>query len=477
MQGQNFIAGEWRGTPSRHTLNPSDLDETVGVYADATIDDAADAMEAARQALPGWASSNIQTRSDILRRTGDLLAAHAKEIGTLLAREEGKPLAEGIGEAVRAAQLFHFYAGECVRHPGQWHDSIRPGHNIIVSYEPVGVVTAITPWNFPIAIPAWKTAAALAYGNTMVLKPSELAAGCAVILTKLLIEAGLPDGVFNLVLGDGRALGETLISRANAVSFTGSTPTGRQVLQMVAPTMAKVQLELGGKNPFIVLDDADLDVAVDAAAQGAWGQTGQRCTGSERVIVTKGIHDAFVEKMLERAKTLKVGHALDEGTQMGPVANKPQLDKNIGFINRAKSDGAELAFGGNLVEARTSGHYLAPTLFLNTDNKMELNRQEVFGPVAGIIKVEDFDEAISVARDCELALSSGIATTNLKHAERFRRESNAGLVTVNAPTAGVDYHAPFGGRAPSGYGAREMGTAAAEFFTESKTAYINHGVA
>jgi aldehyde dehydrogenase (NAD+) len=277
-------------------------------------------------------------------------------------------------------------------------------------------------------------------------------------------------------MGDGRELGQALIDGADAVSFTGSTPTGRMIVKMAAPSMTKVQLELGGKNPFIVLDDADLDVAVEAAAQGTWGQTGQRCTGSERIIVTKGIHDAFVERLVKRVSSFKVGHALDADSQIGPVATRPQYDKNLAFIAKARNSGAELAIGGGPVDVWTRGFYLAPTLFVGTDNRMELNREETFGPIAGVIKVEDFDEAIAVARDCELALSSGIATTSLKNAERFRRESSAGLVMINAPTAGLEYHVPFGGRAPSGYGGREQGTASAEFFTEMKTTYINHGV-
>ncbi|ARS26104.1 aldehyde dehydrogenase family protein [Sphingomonas sp. KC8] len=477
MHGRNYIDGQWRNGGARlATTNPSDLDEIVGEYDQASVADAEDAIHAARRALPAWAAANIQLRGDMLRKVGDALYARAQDVGTLLAREEGKTLKEGIGEAVRAAQVFHYFAGETVRHPGQWYNSLRDGHNVIVSYEPVGVVAAITPWNFPIAIPAWKVAAALAYGNTVVLKPSEYAPGCAVLLAEMLEQAGVPNGVFNLLLGDGRSIGQTLIDGADAVTFTGATPTGRRILQMAAPTMTKVQLELGGKNPFIVLDDADLDVAVEAAAQGTWGQTGQRCTGSERIIVTKGIHDAFVERLVQTVSNYRVGHALDPQTEIGPVANQAQLDKNLGFINRARADGAELVAGGHVKEARTRGHFLAPTLFLNTTNAMELNREEIFGPVAGIIKVEDLDEAIAVARDCELALSSGIATTSLKSAERYRRASNAGMMTVNAPTAGVEYHVPFGGRAPSGFGGREQGAASAEFFTEIKTAYINHGV-
>jgi acyl-CoA reductase-like NAD-dependent aldehyde dehydrogenase len=477
MRGHNLIDGRWRSSgEARPTFSPSDLDEEVGCYAQAGPAEAEEAVAAARRAQPYWARFNMQARADILRKTGDLLFGRALEIGTLLAREEGKVLKEAVGEVGRAAHVFHYYAGEVMRHPGQWYNSLRDGHNIIVSYEPVGVIAAITPWNFPIAIPAWKCAGALAYGNTVVLKPSEFAPGCAVILGQLLEEAGLPPGCFNLVMGDGRELGPPLIDGADAVSFTGSTPTGRRIVQMAAATMTKVQLELGGKNPFIVLDDADLDIAVAAAAEGTWGQTGQRCTGSERIIVTKGIHDVFVERLVKVVQAIKVGHALDADSQVGPVATQLQFDKNLDFIRRAKAAGAELALGGVAIECRTRGLYLAPTLFLGTNNAMELNREETFGPIAGVIKVEDFDEAIAVARDAEFALSSGIATSSLKNAERYRRESTAGMVMINAPTAGLEYHVPFGGRAPSGYGGREQGAASAEFFTESKTTYINHGV-
>jgi aldehyde dehydrogenase (NAD+) len=477
MKGRNFIDGAWRdGELALQTYNPSDLDELVGQYARAGVAEAEEALAAARRAAADWRRFNMQARADILRRVGDALLVRADELGALLSREEGKTLKEGIGEVQRAAHVFHYYAGEVVRHPGQWYNSMRDGHNIVVTYEPVGVVLAITPWNFPIAIAAWKVAGALAYGNTVILKPSEYAPGCAVALAELLEQAGLPRGVFNLLLGEGRAFGQMLIEGVDAVTFTGSTPTGSMIVQMAAPAMTKVQLELGGKNPFIVLDDADLDTAVEAATQGTWGQTGQRCTGSERIIVTKGIHDAFVERLVKAVASLKVGHALHPDTQMGPVANQAQFQKNLDCIARARAEGAELAFGGGAIDAPTRGYFLAPTLFLDTDNRMELNQEETFGPIAGVIKVEDFDAAIAVAQDSRFALSSGIATTSLKNAERFRRESKAGLVMVNAPTAGLEYHVPFGGRPPSGYGGREQGAASAEFFTELKTSYINHGV-
>lgn len=477
MKGQNYIDGAWReGTVPFETYSPSDLDETVGTYSKASAADVEEAMAAARRALPGWRSFNMQARSDLLRKVGDLLIARSEEIGTLLSREEGKTKPEGVGETIRAAQCFHFYAGEVLRHPGQYLNSMRDGHNIIVSYEPVGVIAAITPWNFPMALPSWKVAGALAYGNTIVLKPSSFVPGCAIMLARLLEEVGLPKGVFNLVMGDGSVTGNIMIDAADALTLTGGTETGRKVLQRAAQTMTKCQLELGGKNPLIVLDDADLDLAVEIAANGAWVQTGQRCTGTERFIVTKGIHDAFVERVTKAAKGYRVGHALDADTQIGPVATLPQFNSNMDFIEKAKTEGAELAAGGNAVECRTRGLYMAPTLFIGTSNDMQINQHESFGPIASVIKVEDLDEAIAAANDCEYALSSGIATTNLKNAERFRRTSKAGMVMVNAPTAGLEYHVPLGGRSPSGFGPRETGTASADFFTEVKTSYINHGV-
>jgi aldehyde dehydrogenase (NAD+) len=474
----NLINGVWRQLDASFaTFNPSDLDEEVAVYGQADAAFAEEAIQAARAALPGWRSHNIQSRSDILRRAGDALLADAEAIGRLLAREEGKVLREAVGEVVRAAQVFHYFSGETVRHPGQTFPSLRDGHSIQVDHEPVGVCALITPWNFPIAIPAWKVAAALAYGNTCVLKPSEFAPGCAVRLAEILIEAGLPAGALNLVQGDGRVLGGPLIAGADAVSFTGATPTGQAILAQAAPSMTKVQLELGGKNPLIVLDDADLDLAVEVALQGTFGQTGQRCTGSSRLIVTRGLHDAFVEKLAQRTRALKVGHALEPLSEIGPVATDAQLAKNLEFIASAKAEGGELVAGGDQIEPGRRGRYLAPTLFVGTRNDMRLNRHEVFGPVAGVIAVDDLDEAIAVARDCDLALSSGICTQDLRAAERFRRASPAGMVMVNTPTAGVEYHVPFGGRAPSGFGGREQGSAAADFFTEMKTTYVRHGVA
>jgi aldehyde dehydrogenase (NAD+) len=475
--GKLLIDGQWRDSGrSEPNRNPSDLSDVVGDYAWASASDAGEALAAARKAFLGWGRSNPQFRSDILRRTGDLILARADALATLLAREEGKLLRDARGEVTRAAQIFHFYAGECLRPPGRFLPGLRDGFNVIVEHEPVGVVALITPWNFPIAIPAWKAAAALAYGNTVVLKPSEITPGCAVALAELLIEAGLPSGVFNLVNGSGAELGDALIDGADAISFTGSTPTGRKVLERAAATMTKVQLELGGKSPLVVLADADLDLAVDSALDGAFRQTGQRCTASSRLVIADKVHDAFVERLAAKVNALKVGNALDPSADLGPVTTEAQLAKDLHYIELAKGEGAELLTAGSVLDLPTRGYYLAPALFANTTNAMRLNREEVFGPVAGIIRVADLDEAIAVACDADFALSAAICTRDIAAAEQFRRAARSGMVVINGSTSGADYHAPFGGRAPSGYGSREQGTAAADFFTEIKTTYLNHGV-
>ena len=477
FEGLNFIDGAWRPGPvAVETRNPSDLDEVVGTYAKATADDTHEAMAAARRALPAWRRFNMQARADLLRKAGDLLIARMTEIGTLLSREEGKTLPEAIGEANRAGQCFHYYAGEVVRAQGEWYNSMRDGHNVVVTREPVGVVAAITPWNFPIALPAWKVAAALAFGNTVVLKPSSFVPGCAIMLARILEEVGLPKGVFNLVIGDGRATGDVMIDAADAVTFTGGTETGRAVLRRAAETMTKAQLELGGKNAYVILDDADLDLAIETAANAAWIQTGQRCTATERLIVTRGVHDQVVERLAAKAQAYVVGHALDAATQIGPVANERQFADNLAFVAAGQAEGAELVAGGTALERPTRGYYMAPALLARSTGAMRLNHHESFGPILSVIAVDDLDEAIAVANGTELALSSGIATSSLRSAERFRRESKAGMVMVNTPTAGLEYHVPLGGRSPSGFGPRETGASSYEFFTESKTSYINHGV-
>jgi aldehyde dehydrogenase (NAD+) len=339
--------------------------------------------------------------------------------------------------------------------------------------EPIGVVGIVTPWNFPIAIPAWKIAPALAYGNAVVFKPAELVPASAWSLAEIVSRAGLPAGTFNLVVGPGSVVGERMLHdpRVRAVSFTGSQAVGARVAGALAARFGRYQLEMGGKNPLVVLDDADLDVAVDCATQGAFFQTGQRCTASSRLIVTSGIHDAFVEAMVERAKALRVGHALADGTEIGPAVSGDQLAQDLKYLELGRAEGAELAWGGERLELETDGHFIQPALLVGTTNDMRVNREEIFGPIATVVRAEDPDHALALANDTEFGLSAGVCTTSLRHAARFRDGLQAGIVTVNLPTAGVDFHVPFGGTKGSSSGAREQGRYAVEFFTTVKTAY------
>lgn len=469
---ENLIGGKWvAGVETAPNVNPSNTDDVIGEFMRGDEAAVNAAVAAAQNALSGWAGASPQVRHDVLEAVGADLMARREELGRLLSREEGKTLAEGIGEATRAAQIFKFFAGEALRLTGDAVPSIRPGVEVMVEREPVGVVGLITPWNFPIAIPAWKIAPALAYGNCVTLKPADLTPGCAWELAKALQEAGCPDGVFNLVMGRGSSVGARMVTHPgiDAISFTGSVPTGRGIAVKCAETGKKVQLEMGGKNPMVVLDDADLGVAVSSCVNGAFFSTGQRCTASSRLIVTAGIHDAFVEKLNAAAAALTVGDALDPATQIGPVVDQSQLDQNLEYVALAKEEGCDVS-GGERVDG--PGFFQRPAVFAGATNGMRTSREEIFGPCASVIKATDYDEALSLANDTEFGLSSGICTTSLKHASHFRRHAQAGMVMVNLPTAGVDYHVPFGGRKGSSYGPREQGSYAREFYTSVKTSYI-----
>lgn len=470
----NYIAGQWaKGVDVRRNINPSNLDDLVGEYAHADAAQTEAAIAAARAAFPAWSRGPLQARADALDRIGAELLGRKDELGDLLAREEGKTLPEAIAEVARAGQIFRFFAGEVVRGPGEHLPSVRPGVEIDVSREPLGVVGIITPWNFPIAIPAWKIAPALAYGNCVVFKPADLVPGSAWMLAEIISRAGLPAGAFSLVMGPGSRVGQTLLSHKDVagVSFTGSVSTGRRVLAAAAERFAKVQLEMGGKNPLVVLDDADLNTAVNCAVQGGYYSTGQRCTASSRIIVQKGILPRFTEALTERLRQLNIGDARDMGVDIGPVVDEAQLQQDLSYVQIGRNEGATLAFGGNVLNRRTRGHFLEPALFVDADAGMRIAREEIFGPVACVIAADDFDHALALANDTEFGLSAGVCTTSLKHATAFKREAQAGMVMVNVPTAGVDYHVPFGGRKGSSYGSREQGRYAAEFFTTVKTAY------
>lgn len=470
----NYIAGQWlEGEGATRDINPSDVTDLVGEYAHATPAQVDRAIGAARDAAGRWGLASATQRAECLDAIGIELLRRKDELGRLLAREEGKTLPEAVGEAARAAAIFRFFAGEALRLRGDRLPQARAGVDVEVTREPVGVVGLITPWNFPLAIPAWKIAPALAYGNAVVFKPADLVPGSAWALAEIISRAGLPEGVFNLVMGRGSVVGQAMLddARIDALSFTGSVATGRQVAQAATRRFAKVQMEMGGKNPLVVLDDADLAQAVECAVQGSFFSTGQRCTASSRLIVQRGIHDRFVRAMKARMAALRVDDALEPGTDIGPVVDARQLQQDEEYLRIGRDEGATLACGGRRVARAKDGHYLEPALFTDCRNDMRICREEIFGPVAAVIPVADYDEALALANETEFGLSAGICTTSLKHATHFKRHAQAGMVMVNCPTAGVDPHAPFGGRKGSSYGPREQGTYAAEFYTTVKTAY------
>ncbi|MGY3367555.1 acyl-CoA reductase-like NAD-dependent aldehyde dehydrogenase [Bradyrhizobium sp. GM2.4] len=477
---KNFIGGEWvDGSAVTKNINPSNTNDVVGEYAKADKAQTEKAIAAAKAAFPAWAQSTPQARYDALNKISLEIIARKEDLGRLLAREEGKTLPEGIGEVARAGQIFAFFAGEALRMIGEKGASVRPGIDVELTREPMGVVGMITPWNFPIAIPAWKIAPALCYGNTVVFKPAELVPGSAHALSEIITRSGIPAGVFNLVVGSGSVVGQTLIEHPDvaAITFTGSVQTGRKIAQacVTSSNMKKFQLEMGGKNPLVVLDDADLKTAVEVAVNGAYFSTGQRCTASSRLIVTEGIHDRFVAAVTERLKGLTVDDALKAGVHIGPVVDQSQLDQDLRYIKIGQDEGAKLAWGGELLKRETPGHYLQPALFTEANSNMRISREEVFGPVAAVIRAKNYEEALAISNDTEFGLASGICTSSLKYASHYKRNSESGMVMVNLPTAGVDYHVPFGGRKGSSYGAREQGSYAREFYTTVKTAYTYPG--
>ncbi len=477
-QFNNLINGQWvAGATYTPNINPSFLDDVIGEYAQGDANDVNTAVAAATAAFPAWSVSGIQARHDALDKIGNEILARKDELGDLLAREEGKTRPEAVGEVARAGQIFKFFAGECLRLAGESLPSVRPGIGVEITREPIGVVGLITPWNFPIAIPAWKIAPALAFGNCVVIKPADLVPGSAWALADIIHRSGIPAGVFNLVMGRGSVIGNALVQHADvaAISFTGSVGVGRGIGAACVESGKKVQLEMGGKNPQVVLDDADLKQAVELSAQSCYYSTGQRCTASSRLIVTDKIYPQFVEALQARLAGFKVGDARAAGTDIGPVVSQAQLEQDLSYVEIAKAEGAVLVSGGGRVACHSgsgnNGFFMQPALLIDSTPAMRINREEVFGPVASVIRVQDYDEALFVANDTPFGLSAGIATTSLKYATHFKRHSQAGMVMVNLPTAGVDYHVPFGGRKGSSYGPREQGRYAQEFYTTVKTAY------
>ncbi len=464
------------GDGTHPDLNPSDTSDVVREFGQVDAEVARAALAAAAEAFPSWSRTTPWQRSEVLDKAGTEVLARAGELGDLLAQEEGKTLPEARGEVVRAGQILKYFAGAVLAPHGHVLDSVRPGVEVSVTREPLGVISVITPWNFPIAIPAWKIAPALAFGNTVVFKPAELVPGSAWELVDILNRAGLPAGALNLVLGRGSVVGPVLTTDAlvNGVTFTGSVSVGRGILDAPAPLGRKVQLELGGKNPLVVVDDADIDIAADCVVQGGFGSTGQRCTASSVVVVTDAIHDRLVDAVRARLDRWSTGDARGAGIDMGPVVDPSQLAQNLRYLEIARAEGGDVV-GGEVVERDATGHYMTPALVLGTSAADTINREEVFGPVVSVIRVADYAEALAAANASTMNLSAGICTTDLATASHFRRSSKAGMVMVNLPTAGVDFHVPFGGRGDSSHGPREQGFAAIDFFTTSKTAYTAAG--
>ncbi|HYI25729.1 MAG TPA: aldehyde dehydrogenase family protein, partial [Thermomicrobiales bacterium] len=454
--------------------NPTYPDEVIGHFASSAASDVDAAVGAAHDAFAGWAATSAITRANILYKASEILASRIPQVGRDLAREEGKTLREGIGETTRAVAILRYFAGEVQQPIGEHYSSANPSTLLFTLREPLGVVGIITPWNFPIAIPAWKVVPALAFGNTVVFKPASLTPLCSVHLTQALAEAGLPDGVLNVVFGGGRAVGDPLVAdeRVTAISFTGSDATGRAIHKVAGTRGAKVQLELGGKNPAIVLADADLDHAVTQVLNGAMMSTGQKCTATSRAIVDRRVAQELTERLGQRIGALKVGDPLDDATQIGPLIEADAAERVAGEIATARESGVALVTGGGRPDG-LAGHFVSPTLFADVDPASRLGQEELFGPVLGVIPVDDIDEAISVAYNVRYGLSASIFTRDISRALNFIQKIQAGIVHVNSETAGAEPHVPFGGYKGSSSYSREQGKASREFFTQVKTVYFD----
>jgi len=480
---QNYIAGEWVNASSGATFensNPAN-NETLGTFPLATREDTRRAIEAAKAALPQWSNLPAPARGVILDKAAQLIGARADELAAILTKEEGKTLTESKGEVLRARDIFRYYAGEGFRMGGDVLPGNFPDELLYTRREALGVIAIITPWNFPIAIPSWKIAPALAYGNTVVFKPASLVPETAKVLVEILIEAGLPPGVINFVTGSGREVGDELSGSplVSGLTFTGSVGVGTGIYARAIKNLTRVQLEMGGKNPLVVLNDAKLDLAVALSVTGGFGLTGQACTATSRVIVEEGIADAYAEALAQAARKLVVGNGLESGVQMGPVVSDDQLKTDLDYIGIGKSEGAKLLVGGELVKPSNGGgkgYYVQPTVFDAVDSKMQIAQEEIFGPVIGIIRVKNFEEALEKANGIGFGLAAGVVTNDLNKAMRFANGIDAGVVKINEPTTGLALQAPFGGfKNSSANTFKEQGKSAIEFYTRTKTVYLKYG--
>lgn len=477
----NYIDGQWswpEGAKEMISVNPADTSDIVSVAPDSTERDVDQAVQAARIAFPAWRRQPAPERAKIIRRVGEILMHRKNELGVLVTRECGKPLPEGLGDVQEAIDMAELAAGEGRRLYGETTPSELPNKMALTFREPVGVCGLITPFNFPVAIPAWKSLHALICGNTVVFKPAEPTPLCAVAFVKALEEAGLPPGVLNLVHGRGEIIGQAMASHPDIqlISFTGSTKAGRLMAQKCGETGKRIALECGGKNAQIVLEDAPLDLAIEGALWGAFGTAGQRCTATSRLIVEESIYEALVDRLIHKAKGLRLGAGLDPETQVGPIISERQFNRVLGYIEIGKEEGARLRCGGLRAQGEKvqNGWFIEPTIFTAVTKDMRIFREEIFGPVLGVIKVKDLSEAIATLNDCAYGLSSSIYTRDVNSALRAVREIEAGIVYVNGPTIGAEVHLPFGGIKGSGNGYREAGKTGLDIFTEWKTVYVDY---
>lgn len=474
----NYVGGAWQPSASGETYedrNPARSSEVIGHFASSGAADVDQAIAAADGAAEAWGRMSAIARANILYKASEILSAKVNEVGRDLAREEGKTLKEGIGETTRAVQILRYFAGEIQQPIGEQYPSISPTTLLFTLREPLGVCAIITPWNFPIAIPAWKIVPALAFGNTVVFKPASLTPLCAVHLTDALAQAGLPEGVLNLVTGSASAVGDPLVrdERVVAVSFTGSDAVGNEIKKTAGEHGAKVQLELGGKNPAIVLADADIDHAVTQIINGAMMSSGQKCTATSRAIVDRRIAADITQRLADSIGKLKVGDPLAEDTVIGPLISEEAATRVAGEIDRARSQGVVMSTGGGRPEGLEEGHFVTPTLFSDVDPDSHLGQDELFGPVLGVIPVDDIDEAIAVANRVRYGLSASIFTKDIGRALSFIQRIQAGIVHVNSETAGAEPQVPFGGYKGSSSYSREQGKASREFYTQLKTVYLD----
>ncbi|ADG92541.1 Aldehyde Dehydrogenase [Arcobacter nitrofigilis DSM 7299] len=474
---KNFICGEWKGSEEiAQNINPSDITDIVSTYYKGSFEHVTQTIEFASQVQKSWAKSSISLREEILKDIAEKLLDNKDYYGEIIAREAGKPIKEATDEVVKSAEFFNYFAAEAIRMKGAFMDSPRDNVDIEVIHEPIGVIGVITPWNYPLAIPAWKIAPALAYGNSVILKPSSNTPAIAHILAKIIDSTKLPKGVFSLTFGQGGVIGDTLAQskKVQGITFTGSVAVGKELAKKSIDSMTKLQLEMGSKNSLIILDDADINTAVEASIKGAYNANGQKCTSCSKLIVTEGIYEEFLAAFKNKMQSLVVGNAMNPSSQIGPCIDKKQLDANLEYIKLGQEEGATLVCGGEAIKTDTQGFYFSPALFVDGKSSMRINQEEMFAAIACVIKVKDYDEAIEVLNDTEFGLSGGIITNDLKKSMQFKHDAEIGNVMINLPTAGMDNHVPFGGRKNSSYGSREKSYTASDFYTTTKTVYIKY---